>query len=131
VAEGLSARETLLVFLAAGVTFLLVMSGYAAYKGDYRPAILYFAAAGALAFVFFRHRKVLLTIVALSFLLVNAGLNNLFHPSVAGYLVTFGSAAGLCLLIWSRARKRSQSERQSSGPHGMHKLFDKDSGDTI
>ncbi len=130
-AEGLTARETLLVFLAAGITLLLSMFIYAAYKEEYRPAITYFAVAGALTYIFFRHRKVLLTIVALIFLLVNVGLNTLVRPSLLGYLITYGSAVGLCLLVWWRARKRSQSGRQSPRPHDMHNLFDKDTGDTV
>jgi hypothetical protein len=130
VAEGLTARETLLVFLAAGITLLLSMCVYAIYRHEYQPAILYLAVAGVLTYIFFRHRKVAFAIVALAFLLVNVGLNTLARPSVLGYLVTFGSAAGLSLLIWRRARKRLQSGRLS-GPQDMHKLFDKDAGDTL
>lgn len=129
-AKGLSARETLLIFLAAGITLLLSMCVYAVYRQEYQPAILYLTVAGVLTYIFYRHRKVAFAIVALVFLLVNAGLNNLARPSVLGYLVTFGSAAGLWLLIWWRARKRLQSGRLS-GPQGMHKLLDKDTGDTL
>jgi hypothetical protein len=84
-----------------------------------------------LTYIFFRHRKVAFTIAALVFLLVNVGLNTLARPRVLGYLVTFGSAAGLWLLIWWRARKRLQLGRKSSGPQDMHKLFDKDTGDAL
>ncbi len=130
-AEGLSARETLLVLLAMGITLLLSMCVYVVYRQEYRSAIVYLAVAGVLSYIFFRHRKVLLTIAALTFLLVNAGLNNLARPSVPGYVVTYGSAAGLCLLVWWRARKRSQSGRQPSGSQDMHKQFDKDTGDKL
>ena len=129
-AEGLSGRETLLVFLAAGVTLLLSMFASELYAHEYWPAIACFAIAGALTYVFFRHRRVLLTIVGLAFLLVNVGLHNLFHPSVPGYLVTYGSAIGLFLIVRWRARKRVQMGKMS-GPRGMHELFDKDHGDEL
>jgi len=45
-------------------------------------------------------------------------------------LPIFGSAGGLFLLIWWRARKRSQLGRRA-GPQDMHKLFDKDFGDSL
>jgi branched-subunit amino acid permease len=127
----LTGRETLLVFLAAGIALLLSMFVSAVYRHQQWPAIVCFTLAMALMYIFFRHRKVVLTLTALSFLLVNVGLNNLFHPSVPGYLVTYGSAVGMCLIVWWRARKRSQLGRKSSGPQDMHKLFDKDTGDAL
>jgi hypothetical protein len=126
----LTGRETLLVILGAGIALLLAMSVSAAYSGDYRTATGLFAVAAVLAYIFFRHRKVLFTITALSFLLVNVGLSNVFHRSVSGYLVTYGSAGGLFLLLWWRARKRSQLGRRA-GPQDMHRLFDKDTGDAL
>jgi hypothetical protein len=43
--------------------------------------------------------------VALSFILVNVGLNAMFHPTRAGILVTLGSIVGMyAVSIWS-ARK--------------------------
>jgi hypothetical protein len=126
----LSGRETLLVFLAAGITLLLSMFVAALWTNEYRPAVLCFALATVLIYFFFRHRKVVLTLSGLSFLFVNVGLHNMLHPSLSGYLVTYGSAGGLVLLIWWRARKRSQLGR-TAGPEGMHKLFDKDTGDAL
>ena len=67
---------------------------------------------------------------SLTFLWVNTGLNNIFHPSLSGYLVTYGSAAGLFLLCWWRGHKRAQLGIRP-GPEGMHKLFDKDTGDAL
>jgi hypothetical protein len=126
----LTGRETLLVFLAAGITLLLGMFVSALWRYEYRSAIVCFALAGVLSYLFFRHRKVVLALIGLTFLLVNAGLHNMFHPSVSGYLVTYGSAGGLLLLIWWRARKRSQLGR-TDVPQDMHKLFDKDTGDAL
>lgn len=129
-AEGLNGRETLLVFLAAGITLLLSMSVSELYGRRYWHAIECFAIAGALTYVFFRHRKVILTITGLAFLIVNVGLTNIFHPSVSGYLVTYGSAVGLVLLIWWRVRRRAQMGKMPGG-RGMHALFDKDHGDEL
>jgi hypothetical protein len=126
----LTGRETLLVFLAAGIALLLSMFVSALWIHEYRPAVVCLALAVLLIYFFFRHRKVLLTIVGLSFRIVNIGLHNMFHPSLSGYLVTYGSAGGLFLLIWWRVRKRSQLGR-AVGPQGMHKLFDKDTGDAL
>jgi hypothetical protein len=121
VAEGLSARETLLVFLAAGVTLLLVISVYAFYRHEYREGVLYFVIGGGLGFIFFRKRKIIFATMGLVFLLLNAGLTALFHPSVAGVLITIGSAIGLYLLIRWDTRKHP-----NLGPKDIHKLFDKD-----
>jgi hypothetical protein len=69
------------------------------YVREYREGILFLVLAGALAFVFFRKRKILLAISSLSWVLVNAGLTAPFHPSVLGYALTIGSAAGLYLIV--------------------------------
>ena len=111
----LSGRETLLVFLAAGTTLLLSMFVSGLWIHEYQPAVVCFALAAVLIYFFFRHRKVILTLIGLTFLFVNVGLHNMFHPSLSGYLVTYGSAGGLLLLIWWRARKRSQLGR-TAGP---------------
>lgn len=127
--EGLSGRETLLVLLGMGITLLLTMSTYAIYRRQYTETVVFFLVAALLAYIFFRKRKVLLTIIALTFLLVNAGLNNLAHPSVPGYLTTYGSAAGLCLVVWWRVRKRAQMGVPRT--KATHRLFDKDHGDEL
>jgi hypothetical protein len=118
------------VFLGGGITLLLSMFVSTLWVHEYRPAVVSFALAAVLIYFFFRHRKVILTLIGLTFLFVNVGLHNMFHPSLSGYLVTYGSAGGLLLLIWWRARKRSQLGR-TAGPQDMHKLFDKDTGDAL
>ena len=126
----LTGRETLLVLLGAGITLLLTISVYAVYRGEYSTAVVSFAVAAGLAYIFFRHREVILTLSGLTFLWVNVGLHNIFHPSLSGYLVTYGSAGGLFLLVWWRARKRAQLGRRTR-PQDMHKMFDKDTGDAL
>lgn len=127
----LTAREKLLGLLAIGITLLLSMSVSALSRREYRSTIICFVLGAGLAYFFFRHRKVILTIVGFTFLFVNVGLYNIFHPSRSGYFVTYGSVAGLLLLVWWRARKRAQSGGKFPGVEGMHKLFDKDHGDEL
>jgi hypothetical protein len=121
VAEPLSGRETLLLFLAVAITLLLIKSGYVVYKHEYGLGVLYLVAGGGLGFVFFRKRKIIFGLAALAFLLVSAGLTALFHPSIAGALITIGSALGLYLVVRWHARKYPHL-----GPKDMHKLFDED-----
>lgn len=130
-AKGLNGRETLLVLLGIAITLLLTMSTYVMYSHEYAESLVLLMIAGLLAYIFFRKRKVLLTIVMLTFLLVNAGLNNLAHPTVPGYLATYGSAAGLCFLIRWRVRKRAQIGRSMPTPQAAHRLFDKEHGDDL
>jgi len=128
--EGLTARETLLGFLAIGITLLLAMSISALYRHEYSAGFVCLGMAAGLSYLFFRRRKVLLTIWSLTFVFINVGLHNMFHPSLPGYLVTYGSVGGLLLLVWWRARARLRLGIRA-GPGGMHKLFDKDHGDEL
>ncbi len=120
-AEPLSGRETLLVFLAVAVTLLLIKSGYLIYGHQYQSGAVYFLLGGGLGFIFFRRRKILFATMGLAFLMMSAGLTALFHPSIAGVLITIGSALGLYWLVRWDTRKYPHL-----GPKDMHKLFDKD-----
>src|SRR5260370_32407425 len=93
--QDLRAREIILIFIGAAVAVLLVMTGTRFYVREYREGILFLVLAGALAFVFFRKRKIVLAISILSWVLVNAGLTAPFHPSVLGYALTIASAPAL------------------------------------
>jgi hypothetical protein len=95
----LKAREIFLVVIGWAVTLLLIMAYTRFYVREYREGILFLVLAGALAFVFFRKRKIVLAISSLSWVLVNAGLTAPFHPSVLGYALTIGSAAGLYFIV--------------------------------
>jgi hypothetical protein len=89
------------------------------YARDFREGILFLALAAALAFVFFRKRKIALTTISLSWVLVNAGLTAPFHPSVSGCTMTIGSAAGLYFIVrWSYNRYPYLSYEQ------MHTVFE-------
>jgi hypothetical protein len=91
----LKAREIFLLVIGWAITLLVIMTCTRLYVREYREGILFLVLAGALTFVFFRKRKILLAISSLSWVLVNAGLTAPFHPSVLGYALTIGSAAGL------------------------------------
>ncbi len=103
--KDLRAREIILIFAGAAIAVLLIITGTRFYVHEFREGILFLVLAGALAFVFFRRRKLVLVISGLSWVLVNAGLTAPFHPSALGYALTFGSAAGLYFIVrWSYKR---------------------------
>ena len=105
VLKDLRAREIILVFIGAAVVQLLIMTGDSFYGREYRAGVLFLASAGVLVLVFFRQRKIVLTIISLSWVLVSAGLTAPFHPSALVYALTFGSAAGLYFIArWSYKR---------------------------
>jgi len=95
----LKAREIFLLVIGWAITLLVIMTCTRLYVREYREGILFLVLAGALAFVFFRKRNILLAISGLSLVLVNAGLTTPFHPSALGYGLTIGSAAGLYLIV--------------------------------
>jgi hypothetical protein len=103
--QDLRAREIILLFIGAAIAVLLVMTCTRFYVREYREGILFLVLAGALAFVFFRRRKTVLAISSLSWVLVNAGLTAPFHPSVLGYALTIGSAAGLYFIVRSSYKR--------------------------
>src|SRR5258708_30432807 len=117
--QDLRAREIILIFIGAAVAVLLVMTGTRFYVREYREGILFLVLAGALAFVFFRKRKIVLAISILSWVLVNAGLTAPFHPSVLGYALTIASAAGI-YFIYRLFYKRSPYLSYNN----MHILYD-------
>ena len=95
----LKAREIFLVVIGWAIALLLIMGCTSIYVREYREGILFLVLAGGLAVVFFRKRKIILAISSLSWVLVNAGLSAPFHPSVLGYAMTIGSAAGLYFIV--------------------------------
>jgi hypothetical protein len=101
----LTARETLLALLGAAIAQLLIMTGDRIFGREYRDALLLSGTAAALAFIFFRRRKIALALSGLSWVLVLAALTVPFHPSLLAWALTIGSAAGLYFTIrWSYKR---------------------------
>src|ERR1700686_1148770 len=101
----LNAREIVLVFIGSALTVLLIMTCTRLYVREYREGVLFLVLGAALGFVFFRKRKIVLAIISLSWVLVNAGLTAPFHPSVLGYALTIGSAAGLYFIVRSSYKR--------------------------
>jgi hypothetical protein len=91
------AREIFLVVIGCAIAVLLIMTANRFYVRGYREGIFFLVLAAVLAIVFFRRRKIVLAISILSWVLVNAGLTAPFHPSVLGYALAVGSAAGALL----------------------------------
>jgi hypothetical protein len=115
----LNIREILLVFIGSAVTVLLAMTCTRFYVREYSEGILFFVLAAALAFVFFRKRKIVLAIISVSWVFVNAGLTTAFRPSVLGYAVTIGSAAVFYFIArWSYKRYPYLSYKN------LHTVFD-------
>jgi len=110
-----------LYIIGSVITVLFMISTSEFWKRDFRPAIRHLAYGAVLILIFFRRRKIALTMIALSFICVNVGLNALFHPTRAGILVTLGSIVGMyALSIWG-AKKYPHLKRKD-----WKMLFDRD-----
>jgi hypothetical protein len=117
--EGLTAKQTLLVLSCAAITILFLKVCVYLSNSSYRLAVIYFAIAMALSLIFFRNRKLLLSIVILTFLVVNVGLTAVFHPSLLGFLLTGGSVGTLYWIVrWSAAK------HPNLGRKDMGKIFE-------
>jgi hypothetical protein len=94
-----------LTFLAFAITFLFMASLARFWRHEYGAGTWRLTVCVLLALIFFRHRKIAFAIVALSSVLVNAGLSAPFHPSVLGVTATLVSAGLLCfLVVWGTRR---------------------------
>ena len=95
----MTARETLLALTGGATGLLLVAAGNSFYKRDYRDGLLCFFVATFLGFVFFRKRKIALTVSGLSCILALGGMGFPFHPSFPALVLLLGSAAAVYLTI--------------------------------
>ena len=96
--QDVTPRIALLSVIGWAVTILFIMGGVSLWRREYGRGVLFLALGAGMALIFFRRRKIVLAITGLSFILVNAGLTAVFHPSAMGILATAGSAAGLYLI---------------------------------
>jgi hypothetical protein len=111
----------LLVVLIWAITIALFISGNAFWEHRVWRGVWTLIVGLGLAFAFFRNRKIVFVTIMLTFILVNVGFTAIFHPSLVGYLLTFGSAAGLYLIVrWGAARYPGLKQKD------MHKFFDHD-----
>jgi hypothetical protein len=94
-----------LTFVGFVSTFLFISSLARFWTHQFVSGTWRLSVAVLLLLIFFRHRKIAFAIVALSSILVNAGLSAPFHPSVLGVTATVVSAALLYLLaVWAAQR---------------------------
>ncbi len=101
----MTAREIFLFVVGCAITLLVFMTVSSFYARDYRRGVLFLVLASALAFVFFRKRKIALATISLAWILVNVGLTFPFHPSFLGFALIIGSAAAVYLIaLWSARR---------------------------
>ncbi len=88
-------KVTFFMFLGFVITISLIAGGNALWHHAYRIAMLYLVLAAGLAMIFFRKRLLTLMVIALAFVLVNAGLTAIFHPSLVGYGLSLGALIAL------------------------------------
>ncbi len=100
----------LLVVLGIAITILFIMGVVSVSRAEYGLGSLFLALGAGLTFAFFRKQKAGLAGIGLIWVMVNAGLTGIFHPTVLGILVTVGSGIGLVLI----ARWKIKNHRQNS-----------------
>jgi hypothetical protein len=98
-------RVAVLILLGCAVLILVIKGCLYIWAGNYRRGILFPMAATALFIVFFRKRKIALTIIGLTFVAVNVGLTSIFHPTILGILLSSGAVGCLYLLCRWSAKK--------------------------
>lgn len=103
--ETVTPRVAVLILLGCSILLLVIKGCIYLSAGNYRRGILFPLAATALFIVFFRKRKIALTIIGLTFVAVNVGLTAIFHPTIQGVLLSIGAVGGLYLLCRWGAKK--------------------------
>jgi hypothetical protein len=101
----LKARTILLSVLGWGITLLFVTGITAIWRRNFHPALWYLISGAVLTFVFFHKRMFAFAIIGLTFILANVGLTAVFHPTIAGILLTIGSSGCLYVIIRWHTRK--------------------------
>ena len=105
-------RIAFLTLVGWAITILFIQGCVALWSRAYRPGSFYLASGAVLTIIFFRKRIVALVIVGLTFVMVNAGLTAIFHPSVAGIILTIGSFGGIYLIArWDAKRYPNLSRK--------------------
>jgi hypothetical protein len=101
-ADRFTLRTWFMMFLAFAIAILFIMASTALWKHNFRETILFLALGATLTFLFYRGRLALLAAGGCAFIVVNAGLTAVFHPSVVGISLTVASVIGLvfsCRLV--------------------------------
>jgi hypothetical protein len=108
-----------MMFVAFAITILFIMASSAVWKHNFRETILFLILGASLTFLFYRNRLTILAVLACAWIVVNAGLTVVFHPSVVGILVTAASLAGLIFFA-----RRVQKQHARLRPDEWQKVFD-------
>jgi uncharacterized membrane protein len=91
--------KVIVVSLVGSVaTILFIMSGTRFWRHQFQPAIWQLALGLLLVLIFFRSRKIALSLIALTFVFVNAALDFPFHPTVPGFIIV--TVTGALIVIW-------------------------------
>lgn len=103
--EELTPRSAFLILVGCASTVLLIMGGTAIWQQKYRTGGLLLVLGATLIYLVFRKGKIAVVFIGLIFILVNAGLTVVFHPSLPGTVLTVGSVVSLILLSRWQARR--------------------------
>ena len=103
--EDYTPRMWFLSVVGWAITILTIRSFVCFWKHAYHLGVVLLVSGLGISLIFFRNRKILLTVLGLTFIGVNAGLDALFHPSATSISLTIGSALGMYLLTRWSSRK--------------------------
>jgi hypothetical protein len=109
-----------MMFLAFAITILFIMSSTDLWRHNFREASLFLALAGVLTFLFYRGRLALLAAGGCGWIVVNAGLTAVFHPSMLGIVLTLASAVGFVFFL-----RRVGKQHPGLLPDDWQKVFDR------
>jgi hypothetical protein len=114
-------RTWFMMILGFGITVLLIMGSTTLWKHNLRESILFFTLAGVPTWLFYRKKLAVLAICACAFIVVNAGLTAVFHPSVLGVSVSVASLAGLIFFC-----SVAQKQYRHIPPDQWQRVFDRE-----
>jgi hypothetical protein len=106
--EELTPRSAFLILMGCVASVSFIMGGGALWRHKYFTGVLLLALGSGLTYAFFRKGKIAVVFIGLIFILVNAGLTVVFHPSIPGVLLIVASAVSLILVArWQAQRSRT------------------------
>src|SRR5216684_4714635 len=88
----------MLVVLGIVTSVLFITGVVVLWRGQYGRGSLFLAFVAVLTLVFFRKNKAGLIMIGLLWLMINAEVNGVVHPTPLGILITVGSGVGIALL---------------------------------
>jgi hypothetical protein len=113
-------RTWFMALMAFAIIILFIMGSTALWRRNLRETILFFALGATLALFFYRGRLAVLATLGCAFVVVNAGLTAVFHPSVLGIAITVASILGLIFFSF-----RVGKQHPNLSPDDWQKVFDR------